>query len=175
MPRRLLPWVLAGAVAMGMVTPARAWTHGDPNDVKGDRYDIAATSLKVASPVGGRRMILTIRTYEGFKLALGEGAFDLWLDSWGAGKADYRLTMVGDPASGGMFVAKIRSLHGPWYEYDVRLSKTGARTIEASFPARWIHHTKAVRWHVRSRVPAFPARPGIPVVDRAPDVGRYPL
>ncbi|MGE5225398.1 MAG: hypothetical protein ACM3OO_00820 [Planctomycetaceae bacterium] len=124
--RRLTPILLTCALATAIIVPAHATTFTDPNDVPGDRYDLASASLAVARAPGDHRMTVTIRTYEGFALRLGEGAFEVWLDTWGAGKADFRLKAFGDTASGGVLVAPTRSLHGPWYGY-ATVEKAGRR------------------------------------------------
>jgi hypothetical protein len=170
--RRLVPILLAGALATAIGVPAHATTHADPNDVPGDRYDLASASFTIGRSPGDHRTTVTIRTYRGFTMRLGEGAFEVWLDTWGAGKADFRIKVFGDSASGGLLVAPIRSLHGPWYGY-ADVEKVGAKTVQVRFPTGWVHPGKQVRWHVRSSVPAFVTPDVTPVYDRAPDAGRF--
>jgi len=172
MLRRGLMLVAASALVMAAATPAQAVWRLDPNDASVDRYDIAASSLTVVRSEGVRWMTVTIRTYEAYKIREGEGWFKLRLDTWGAGKADFEMTMFGDPASGGATYAPIGSLHGTWGNY-ARIDKVGPRTLKAWFPVHWVHPNKAVRWYLRALVPGPVWGPETTSEDRAPNAGWY--
>jgi hypothetical protein len=155
--------------------PASGAVRIDPNDVPGDRYDVAASSVTIRRIDGVRWITVTIQTYEGFALRTSEGAFAVRLDTWGAERADFVLRMFGDAASGGGLFATLSSTHGPSVRY-AAIEKEGPKHVSATFPVHWVHPTKTVRWLVVGASPIPWFHTGDPVIrDRAPNVGWYAM
>jgi hypothetical protein len=175
MLRRIVVVAAALGLLCTLTVPSHATTGFDGNDVPGDEYDVASTSLTIERRDGVRWMTVEVRTYRGFQARLGQGWFEVRLDTWGAGKADFRMRMFGDPASGGGLYAPMSSLHGSWYGY-ARIMKTGAKELTAWFPVHWVHPNKSVRWYVIASVPGPYSPSDLPGMrDRAPDVGWYSM
>ena len=163
-PRARTVGTVALAVALVIAQPASAGSGRDPNDVPGDRYDIAWVSVRATrEPNGVAIFRIALRTYRGFRLRDCDCVFAWILDGRGDGRGD--LVIVTRGRSDGPRIVGIARRPGDGFAHEVVVHKDGWRRIRVVIPRDWLEPTGAVRFRATSRADG--------TTDRAPNAGRY--
>ena len=159
----LFAFAISGSPALAYVDRGT-----DPRDGAGEGtvVDIGRSIRRVHPGEHGRRLSVVIVPYE---LAYNSYDLDVYLDSRGGHRADFRLSL--DNTEGPLRCRLYRrGRHEPVAR--CRIIQGGGPAditrIKARLPARYVHPNKRIRW----RIVAPPL--AVDWTDRAPDRGWYP-
>ena len=157
--------VLASVIVMLVpIHPAVAGSGSDPDDVPGDRFDLAWVSVRATEEQNGvRTYVLAVKTYRGFRLRDCGCVFAIMLDGRGDGRADLAVVTRGR-TDGPRVVGVARHLRDEFI-HTVVVHKSGWRRFRVTIPREWLSPTRAVRFRATARAHG--------TTDRAPNAGRY--
>jgi hypothetical protein len=162
--RRTISTAAVLLLALALPRQASAGSGRDPNDARGDRFDIALVSVRTGEePSGVAVYAIRLRTYRGFRLRDCGCVFAVVLDGRGDRRGDLAVVIRGR-TDGPRLIGQARQLRGE-FRHVVVVHKDAWRSFRIVIPRDWLSPTRAVRFRATARADG--------TADRAPNAGRY--